>query len=391
MESDAVARPGGPAKSTCVGWLVVAAVLACMDVADAITVDKLLGGGRLVAYAPRGYDPASTRPASARALRADAESLAAVGFTAVTTYGSSRALVPVCRFFKRRGFKTVLVGVWDPRDRAELRRAIRLKRCADGYVVGNEGLTFGRYSRDELAAAIERVRRATGRPVTTRETLKAYADYPSLLRLGDWIFPTIHPWYAEQRGSQEACGWTIFAYHDLAERAPAGRPTVIAETGLPTEGAPSASEHYQRAFFLCVESRQVAFAHFEAFDQPWKRDDAVAPHWGLFRADGTPKLWAAQQLVPTLAVERTNGMLRGRVSGGVSRTMKVVAYVRSDRWTALPPVVPDRHGGWLMAVPADKPVAVYVVSTAWRPPATVERLPRVDRAQVLVARELPAM
>jgi exo-beta-1,3-glucanase (GH17 family) len=374
-----------------VAWLVVAALLASVEVAGAISVEKLLGGGRLVAYAPRGYDPASTRAPSPRSLRTDAEGLAALGFAAVTTYGSSRALVPVCRFFKRRGFRTVLVGVWDPRDRAEVRRAIRLKRCADGYVVGNEGLTFGRYRKDELVTAIERVRHATGRPVTTRETLKAYADDPSLLRLGDWVFPTIHPWYAEQRGSQEACGWTIFAYRDLAELVPAGRPTVVAETGLPTEGAPSASEHYQRAFFLCIESRQVPFAYFEAFDQPWKRDDPVAPHWGLFRADGTPKLWAAQQLVPTLTVERVGGMLRGRVQSRGSRTLKIVAYVKADRWTARPAVLPDRRGGWLMAVPADKPVVVYVVSTAWTPPAAVERLPRVDRAQVFATRELPAM
>jgi exo-beta-1,3-glucanase (GH17 family) len=374
-----------------VGWLLLAAVLACVDVAAAITVEKLLGGGRLVAYAPRGYDPASTSAPSPRVLRADAERLTALGFTAVTTYGSSRALVPVCRFFKRRGFRTVLVGVWNPRDRDELRRAIRLKRCADGYVVGNEGLTFGRYSTDDLAAAIERVRRATGRPVTTRETLKVYADEPRLLRLGDWVFPTIHPWYAEKRASQEACGWTIFAYRDLAERAPAGLPTVVAETGFPTDGAPPASEHYQRAFFLCLESRQVAFTYFEAFDQPWKRDDAVAPHWGLFRADGTPKLWAAQQLVPTLTVERTGGGLRGRVSGGVSGAMKVIAYVRSDRWTAQPAVVPDRRGAWSMPVPRDKAVAVYVVATTWTPPPSVDRLPRIDRAQVLATHELPAM
>jgi exo-beta-1,3-glucanase (GH17 family) len=374
-----------------VTWLAVVAVLASVGVADAISVEKLLGGGRLVAYAPRGYDPASTRGPSPRVLRADAENLAALGFTAVTTYGSSRALAPICRFFKRRGLRTVLVGVWDPRDRVELRRAIRLKRCADGYVIGNEGLTFGRYSKADLVSAIDRVRRATGRPVTTRETLKAYADDPAVLRLGDWVFPTIHPWYAEQRGSQAACGWTISAYRDLAERAPAGRPTVVAETGLPTEGAPSASEHYQRAFFYCIESRQVPFAYFEAFDQPWKRDDPVAPHWGLFRADGTPKLWAAQQLVPTLTVERRGGMLQGRIEGGGSRTFQVVAYVRADRWTAQPPVVPDRHGGWRMPLPADKPVVVYVASAAWTPPPAVERLPRVDRANVFATRELPAM
>jgi exo-beta-1,3-glucanase (GH17 family) len=378
-----------------VPWLVLTALVAALSastqLAAAVTVEKLVGGGRLVAYTPRGFDPSSPRAPSPRALRADAESLAALGFTAVTTYGAGRALAPVCRFFKRRGFRTVLVGVWDPRDAAEVRRAIRLRRCADGYVVGTEGLTFGRYRKDELAAAIARVRRATGRPVTTRETPKPYADDPSLLRLGDWVFPTIHPWYAEKRAPQDACGWTIFAYRDLAALAPAGVPTVVAETGLPTAGATAASEHYQRAFLLCVESRQVPFAYFEAFDQPWKRDDAVGPHWGLFRADGTPKLWAARLLQPTLIAERVGATVRGRVEGGLPRAYQVVAYARGERWELLPVAVLDRGGAFALAVPADRPVALYVASREWTPPAAPDRLPRVDRAMVFATRELPAV
>lgn len=371
--------------------LVLVALIASADVVSALTVEQLLGGGRLVAYSPRGFEPSAARAPSARTLRADAESLAAVGFTAVVTYGSSRALAPACRFFKRRGFRTVLVGVWDPRDADEVRRAIRLRRCADGYVVGSEGLASRRYRKADLVSAVERVRRATGKPVTTREPLRAYADDRSLVRLGDWVFPSIHPWHAEKRAPQDACGYTIFAYRDLAATAPAGVPTVVAETGLPTEGTPPASEHYQRAFFLCAESRQVPFAYFEAFDQPWKRGDAVGAHWGLFRADGTPKLWAAQLLEPTLTVERHGGDLRGRITGGPPRNFKVVAYAKGARWEALPAAVPSRRGSFALAAPADRAVTVFVASTGWTPPAVVDRLPRVDRAQVFAARELPAM
>src|SRR5258705_394573 len=85
-------------------------------------------------------------------------------------------------------------------------------------------------------------RGASGRPVTTRETADVLRANPGLVRLGDWVFPTIRPWQAGKREAQDACGWTIFAYRELAE-APAGVPTVIAETGLPTEGALATSEH----------------------------------------------------------------------------------------------------------------------------------------------------
>src|SRR5262249_29221778 len=140
-------RPAVP-RAVRVRGLGLASVLLAVAAgsAHAVSVEKLLGGGRLGAYAPvdRGGPPA------APALRLDAEALAAAGFRAVTTYGASPALAPICRFFKRHGFHTVLVGIADPTDRDERRRAIRLKRCADGYVVGTGGLAAGRYDRDAL-------------------------------------------------------------------------------------------------------------------------------------------------------------------------------------------------------------------------------------------------
>jgi exo-beta-1,3-glucanase (GH17 family) len=359
--------------------------------ARAISIEKLFGGGRIVAYTPRGFVPGAPGRPSPRELRCDAQRLLAAGFRSVTTYGASRALVPVCRFFKRQGFRTVLVGVWDPRDRAELRRAAAVKRCADGYVVGSEGLTDGRYARDELDRAIRELRAATGRPVTTRDALKAYQDDPSLAGAGDWVFPTIHPWRADQRDSQGACGWTIFAYRDLAEHVPAGVPIVIAETGLPTEGGLPTSEHYQRAFFLCIESRQVAFAFFDAFDAPWKDDGGVGAHWGLFRADGTAKLWASQQMQPVLSASRRAGRLLGRVERGPPEGFHVVVYVRGERWEVRPPVVPDRRGAWRVDVPADRPAVVYLARAGWTPPAAVDEPPRADRIQVVARQDLPPM
>ena len=266
-----------------------------------------------------------------------------------------------------------------------------MKRCADGYVVGTGGIAAGRYTRERLDRVIARVRTKTGRPVTTREPPEAYARDAALLRAGDWVFPIVQPWGAGKREAQDACGWTIFAYRDLAERAPAGVTTVVAESGLPTDGALATSEHYQRAFFLCLASRQVPFGYFEAFDQPWRAEDGIGAHWGVFRADGSPKLWAAQQVQPSLVAEREGATIRGRVEHGVPDMLRVVAYAKAGRWEVLPAVVLGRHGAWRFDAPPGRPVAIYVAARTWTPPASVERLPSVDRSQVFVQRELPAM
>jgi len=366
--------------------IAVAAMLVSVGPAGALTVEKLLGNGWLVVYDPR--EPA-TRP-SARELRQDAESLHAIGFRAVTTHATTPASAPVCRFFKRKGFATVLVGIADPTDAAEVRRAVRLKRCADGYVVGTGGVAAGRWTRDALAGVIARVRQKTGRPVTTREPSDTLRADPSLARLGDWVFPIVQPWDAGKREGQEACGYTIFAYRDVAALAPAGMATMVAESGLPTEGAPTTSEHYQRAFFLCLESRQVPFGYFAAFDRPGSAD-LLPAHGGLFRADGSPKLFAAQRLAPQLTVERRGGRLAGRVTNVPRHLVQVVVYVQGEGWELTPPVAMDRRGDWATNVPAGRLAVVYVASRVWTPPHAVDRKLRADRMQILVEREVPAM
>jgi exo-beta-1,3-glucanase (GH17 family) len=260
----------------------------------AVTLATLFAG-RLVAYNPRGHDPIAGTTASTRSIREDARRLRHRGFRTVTTYASTPTLVRVCRLFKRHGFKRVLVGVADPTDEVELAAAARQRRCADGYVVGNEGLTFGRYGRDALAMAMAWLRASTNRPVTTRETLGEYWKDPTLLGLGDWVFPNVHPYFAGFTEPAAACAWTIARYGELRAGTPASVAVVVAETGLPTAGAPGLDDEVQAAFFTCLEASGIRFVYFEAFDQPWKVALPVEPHWGLFTADGAPKLWAQKE------------------------------------------------------------------------------------------------
>jgi len=260
--------------------------------------------GRTVAYDPRTHDPVAGVLPTMRSIRADARKLRRRGFRTVTTYGSSPALRRVCRLFKRAGFARVLVGVWDPRDEDELAMAVRQRRCADGYVVGNEGLWFGRYGRADLDAAMARVRRETGRPVATREPLGLYLDDPGFLGVGEWVFPNVHPWFAGLADAPAACAWTVERWRELRGLVATERLVVIAETGLPTAGAPGADEARQAAFFECLEAAGLPFVFFEAFDRPWKTALPVEPHWGLFTREGRPKKWARGRVALRSGFER---------------------------------------------------------------------------------------
>src|SRR5262245_58734728 len=313
------------------------------------TAPDLFGGGTLVVYRPLGYSPdAAWRPRAA-ALRADAEDLRRLGFRALVTRRTPAAMKPVCRFFKRHGFVSVIIGIDDPGDAAQLRAARALRRCADGYAVGDGGLASGRYRRRVLDEAVAALRRATGKPVTVRETIASYRADPRLARAGDWVFPiaTADP----ASGAQDACGLTMAAYRELLERGPQDRPVTLASAGLPTASGPGANEHAQRAYFSCLASRSVPFAYDEAYDQPWAGGGA-GTH-GLFRADGTPKLFAWQLARPSLTVARTPSGLAGRVGGATPSRFVMVAYTRDgDRWQPVPATPLSRRGRWRAVAPA---------------------------------------
>lgn len=193
------------------------------------TAPDLFGGGELVVYRTLGYVPdAAWRPRAA-ALRADAEDLARLGFRALVTERTTTRLKPICRFFKRYGFISVIIGVADPTDAAELRATRALRRCADGYAVGSGRLATRRYGRRALETAVATLRRATGRLVAVRELVPSYRADPCLLGVGDWVFPIAAA--DPSHGAKEACALTMLAYSGRRgagrDTAPRSRPVCV--------------------------------------------------------------------------------------------------------------------------------------------------------------------
>ncbi|MCE7986308.1 MAG: hypothetical protein DYG89_34475 [Caldilinea sp. CFX5] len=245
-----------------------------------------------MAYSPTEFDPTVGRPPLRSALRDDLQVLHDAGFQGVITYAATSALDRIPQLAKEAGFTQVIMGVWDPLNREEIAAAIEAAPLVDGYLVGNEGLSDKRYTFDELRNAIEEIRRATQKPVTTAERIDAYYGLDDLVTLGDWLAAIVHPYWFDFKEPSQAAEWTAEQFADLRDEVGPDRVILFKEVGLPTEGDPVVSEEGQAQYYQTLQESDVVFAYFEAFDQFWKAstpESDVGPHWGLFQSDRTPK------------------------------------------------------------------------------------------------------
>src|SRR5450755_4377183 len=267
------------------------------------TWEQKVSSIRWVAYSPPSANPNKNIEASTQAIREDLAVLRQAAFTGLVTYGSSgRMGHDFPTLAQSAGFQGLIMGIWDPTNQEEIAHAQAAAKLPItlGFCIGNEGL-HKRYELPVLSAAIQSLRKATGKPVTTAEEIDDYSD-KALLQLGDWVFPNAHPYFHNQLDPDAAVRWTQAAYDDAFRRA--GRFVMFKEVGLPTAGDPGnqLSEENQKRYYQELAKTSARFVYFEAYDQPWKTDLSVEPHWGIFRSDRTPKLFAAYLLkagVPT--------------------------------------------------------------------------------------------
>lgn len=277
-------------------WLIVVFAIAFvpwLQVCDgeSNTWEKKVSEIIWVAYAPTMANPNQGIEPTVESIREDLVLLRKTQFTGIVTYGSTGVL---CRelptIAKSLGFKGVIIGIWDPTNQQEMDAAKTAGKAPIvlGLCLGNEGLGK-RYELAELSTAIEQLREATSKPVTTTEEIDDYSN-ERLLGLGDWVFPNAHPFFHNQLDPNAAVRWTKAAYEDLKKRSK--RFVLFKEVGLPTAGDPKhvMSEAIQEKYYRELKKTSVQFVYFEAFDQPWKTHLPVEPHWGIFTADRTPKL-----------------------------------------------------------------------------------------------------
>ncbi|MBN1275565.1 hypothetical protein JXA12_04720, partial [Candidatus Woesearchaeota archaeon] len=283
---------------------------------------------RWVAYAPSGQARGSAP--TEEGVREDLLFLRSGDYRAVFTYGADGVLGEVPRIAKTEGYDYVVLGLWSPLSDEEYENAVAAEEYVDGYCVGNEGLLFSRYSFGDLERRVQQLRRATGKPVTTSETVHGYDE--RVVGICDWLFPTAHAYWQGIVDPEAAARWTADQYEDLLMRS--DRPVLLKEAGLPSAGDPRVSEEGQNTFFRTLEDllrndSLVAFAYFEAFDQPWKDYEPVEPYWGLFDQDRVPKRAAEPQIRYTFVPARgASECLEGRIVNVRPEEYRVCTYIR---------------------------------------------------------------
>lgn len=190
-----------------------------------------------------------------------------------------------------------------------LRLAARYPTLVAGLCVGNETQIFWSNHRVPAELLLRTVREARARsrvPVATGDDFNFWnkPESRAVARELDFIVAHMHPLW-NGYPVEGALAWTRTTYEGLVALHP-DRQVVLGETGWATskhnageqatliKGEPA--EGPQARFFAdfnaWVDGARVPAFWFEAFDENWKGGaaaDEVEKHWGLYRADRTPK------------------------------------------------------------------------------------------------------
>ncbi|MBI5168388.1 MAG: hypothetical protein HZA61_02770 [Candidatus Eisenbacteria bacterium] len=199
-------------------------------------------------------------------------------------------------------------------NRRDVERAIQHARHHPDLVaaitVGNETQVYwsaNRLPAETVIAYIREVRARTRVPVSTADDFNFWnkAESRAIAAECDFVFTHLHPlWNGQQL--EEALPWIERNLAEIRAVHP-DREVVIGETGWATmhndqgdqgklmKGAVGEREQaeFYRALRAWIARTRVPTFVFEAFDENWKGspDPAeVEKHWGLYRADRTPKL-----------------------------------------------------------------------------------------------------
>ncbi len=254
---------------------------------------------RWIAYSPTGNSSdlgsADAKDADKKRdeIRKDLAALHEAGFGGVVTYGCNGLKEEIPKLAQEAGIHHIIMGIYNPKNPEELTNAKAEAHLVDGYCIGNEGLgRENRYTLDDVLSCMREVRSWSGKPVTTSEQIDKYLqdNVPGLIDAGDWLFPNVHPWFHSQFDEPAASRWTKAQVDELKKKSK-GKFIVCKEVGFPTGGDDDgrANEDLQGDYYVALQALDVPFVYFEAFDQVWKQQLPIEPHWGLFTKDRTPK------------------------------------------------------------------------------------------------------
>ena len=288
--------------------------------------------GNAVAYGPfrDGQAPGAEGPTDEELL--EDLRIMAEHWSLIRMYGSEWA-EPVLRLIRQEGLSMrVMVGAWlttevkkgpngeDVIDAdavaANVRQvngAIRVAReypeLVAGVSVGNEIRVFWsdhKVQPKRLIGYVRAVRAETEVPVTVADDFNFWnkPESQEVAKELDFIVLHIHALWAGC-SLEDALPWTQRIYKEISDAHPS-KTVVIGEAGWATkkhtEGEQAklikatpdkaGQERYWLGLRAWAEEKKVTTFWFEAFDENWKggpHPDEVEKHWGVFKADRTPK------------------------------------------------------------------------------------------------------
>jgi exo-beta-1,3-glucanase (GH17 family) len=171
--------------------------------------------------------------------------------------------------------------------------------------IGNEASvswTDHMVTTDSLVRYARLLKDGVSQPVTFCENYVPWLDKlrPLAEELDVISIHTYPVW--EYKSIEEGLAYTIENYNAVAQAYPE-KQVVITEAGWATKtnglgiDSHNVNQEFQRRYYQelmnWAEKEQVLVYYFEAFDENWKgSSDPLEPekHWGLYRADRTPKL-----------------------------------------------------------------------------------------------------
>lgn len=194
-------------------------------------------------------------------------------------------------------------------NKAQILRLIELANTYANIVssvsIGNEASvswTDHMVTTDSLVRYARLLKGGVAQPVTFCENYVPWLDKlrPLAEELDVISIHTYPVW--EYKSIEEGLAYTIENYNAVAQAYP-DKQVVITEAGWATQtnglgiDSHNVNQEFQRRYYQelmnWAEKEQVLVYYFEAFDENWKgSNDPLEPekHWGLFRADRTPKL-----------------------------------------------------------------------------------------------------
>lgn len=231
----------------------------------------------------------------------------------IRTYSASEgpAIGPIAQEFGM----SVMAGSWvqgdkdaDAKELKALIKEAKSSKAIDSVLVGNESLLRQDLTVKQLSGYLDRVRKATKKPVSTTEPWNIWLDNPELAKHVDFIAVHILPVW-EKQPVESAVDFTFARLDDLHRKFPKKR-IVLAETGWPSGGeangaaVPSLKNQslYLRQFAERAKGRQDSYFIFTFRDELWKRKEEgrVGMYWGIVNTErhlklaGSGSLWNDQ-------------------------------------------------------------------------------------------------